>query len=240
MKAANPFDGHDFAGSQKVNAGGHGVADGNLRAIGPREPDPRSADRARIGLRVEAPVRGVVVLPLAGRAHGKLRHRGLRPVVGNAPRNGEARPAVGAVQKRVAEAAVRGVEQLPQAIRAGRRIGRNSGAHLACNLTGNNAKLRPPGKGQFPHRDRVDARQRRRLGAQAAEKGLHALLRSLDFDRHSAGIVADKPRQALFLRQPVDKRPKSHPLHHSAHQHAPPPRQRFVPFSFWRGFRPGS
>ena len=182
---------------------------------------------------MEAAVQRVVVLALTGRAHGELRHRGLRAVVGDAAGDGEARTAVGAVQKGIAVAAVEGREQLAQAIRAGGRIGRNPGTHTSSHLAGDDLESRPSGKdfagrSQFAHRDRVDARQGRRLGAQATEKGIHALFRPFDLDGDPAGVVADKARQALLQGQPVDKRTVANALHHAADQ-------RRAPYSIWLG-----
>ena len=237
MKAADPFDGYDLAGNQSIDAGCHGIVRGNLCAVCPHQPNPRPAHPARIRLRMEAPVQRIVVFPLALRAHGKRCHRGLRPVIRNAPRDGEARPAVGAVQKRIAIAPVLGVKELPQAIRARSRIRRNPGAHTAQHLAGNDPKTRISDKGQLAHRDRVDPRQRRRLGAQPGEKRLHTLLGPFDLNGQPIGIVADKPRQPLLQGQMIDKRTKPHPLHHSAyHECYASLQQRFVRFSFWWGF----
>ena len=71
---------------------------------------------------------GVVVLGLAGRAHRERGHRGQRAVVGDAADDRESRPAVRAVDERVAMAAVAGVEQLGQAVVARRRVGRDERA----------------------------------------------------------------------------------------------------------------
>ena len=73
--------------------------------IGPGEPDLRST-LTGIGLGMKSPIERVAVLPLQARAHGQLRHRCLRPVVRDPARDGEARPAVGAVEKGIEEAAV--------------------------------------------------------------------------------------------------------------------------------------
>ncbi len=133
-----------------------GILRRNLRAIRRLQPNTRPANPARIRLRVKAPIQRIVVFRLARRAHGELRHRGLRPVIGNPPRNREARPAIGAVQKRIAIPAVRRIEQLAQAIRAGRRVGRNPGAHLALHLAGDNPESRsrpsPPVRAPQPNR----------------------------------------------------------------------------------------
>ena len=69
-----------------------------------RGPQSRAGD----GLGVEAPVGGVVVLGRAGRAQGEPAHGGIGPVVGKAQGDGEPRPAVGAVDERVARPAVAG------------------------------------------------------------------------------------------------------------------------------------
>ena len=183
---------------------------------------------------MEAPVQWVVVFPLAFRAHRELRHRGLRPVIGNSSCDGEARPAVGAIQKRIAVAPVPGVQQFTQAIRACCRVGWNPCAHSAQHLTGIDSETRIPHKVQLPHRNRINARQRWRLRAQPVKKRLHALLRPLDLYGHSIRIVADKSGQTLLQCQSVDKRTKPHPLHHSAHHHTAP--QRFVWPSIELGF----
>ena len=55
----------------------------------------------------------------------------LRPVVGEAQRDGEARAAVGAVGERIARPAVGGVEQLGEAVVTGRDVGRHEGPDAA-------------------------------------------------------------------------------------------------------------
>ena len=94
-------------------------------AVLAQEREPRPADGAGVGLRVEAAVGRVRVLARARRAHGEGRHGRARAVVGNAARDGEARAAVRAVDERVAEAAVGGVEELREALRAGGGVGRH-------------------------------------------------------------------------------------------------------------------
>ena len=84
---------------------------------------------------------GIVVLRLAGGAHFEARHRGLRAVVGNAARDGEARAAVGAVEEGIAVAAVARIEQLAQAVRAGGCVGGNAGRDLTVRLAGGDAEV---------------------------------------------------------------------------------------------------
>ncbi len=92
----------------------------------------RPAGRTRVRLRVEAPVARVLVLGPARVAHGKAGHRGERPVVRDAAHDREARPAVRAVDERIAVAAIRGIEQLAQAVVAGRAVGRDRRVRLAA------------------------------------------------------------------------------------------------------------
>ena len=66
----------------------------------------RSAHRTGVRLGVKAPVPRVLILRAAELAHRKARHRRQRTVVGNARGDREARPAVGAVDERVAMATV--------------------------------------------------------------------------------------------------------------------------------------
>src|SRR5947199_146563 len=94
----------------------------------------RSRRRMTADSLVASAIERVVILGLALRAHGEDRHRGLRPVVGNTAGDGEARAAVGAVDKRIAVTPVAGIEKFAQAIGTGGRIGRNAGADLAENL----------------------------------------------------------------------------------------------------------
>ena len=116
----------------------------------------RPANPASVRLCVEAAIQRVVILRLAQRAHGELRHRGLRPVIRNAPRDREARSAVGAVEKGIAIAPVRGIKQLSQAIQARRRIRRNAGTDLALSpgwrQSGTPSRPRHPSRAPQPNR----------------------------------------------------------------------------------------
>ncbi len=174
-----PLMATNLSGQQPVNARSHRVVRCNLRAIRPRQPKPRPALPARIGLRMETPVSRVVVLRLAGRAHLETRHRGLRPVVRNAPRDREPRPAVGAVQERIAIAPVGGIEQLAQTVGAGGRIRRNPRAHLPAHLAGHNPEPRLSLWRRLADRHRVDPRQRRSLRAQPRAKTPQSALPAL-------------------------------------------------------------
>ena len=123
------------------------------------------------------------------------------------------------------------VEQLAQTVRAGGRIRRNSGADAPQNLAGDNPEARLARRRNLTDFNRIDPRQGRRFRAQPYEKCIHPALCTLNFNRHTVRIVADKANQALLKSQPVDKRPETHPLHHAAHQH-PAPQNPVAAFSF--------
>ena len=105
---------------------------GERLAAAVEQLDARPADGAGVRLRVEAPVAGIVVLGLARRAHREAGHRRRRPVVGHAADDREARPAVRAVDERVAEAAIGRVAQLGEAVVAGRRVRRDQRVGVAA------------------------------------------------------------------------------------------------------------
>jgi hypothetical protein len=74
---------------------------------------------------MEAAVQGIVVFGLALRAHPKVTHGGVRPVIRHAFDYGKAWATVGAVDERIAVAAVLGVQQLGKTSWAGSNIGRD-------------------------------------------------------------------------------------------------------------------
>ena len=129
VKSANPLDRHNLARSQPIDACDHRIIHLNRYSIRTHQPNPRPAIPARIRLRMESSVRRIVILRLASRAHREPRHRSLRPVIRNPPRNREPRPAIGAIQKRIPEPPVLRIQQLPQTILASRRIRRYPRRH---------------------------------------------------------------------------------------------------------------
>ncbi len=198
VESADAFGDDDFAGHQAIDRCGHGIGGWNLSSIRRDEPDMRAADGAGVGLRVKAAVGGVVVFSLAGRAHFEARHGGLRAIVGDAARDGEARAAVGAVEKRIAVATVIGIKQLAQAVGAGGRVGRNAGGDVAARITQDDAKFLLLSWGNVAMGHAIDARERWGFGAQAHEKNFNTDGRALDLDGDAAGIVADGAGESLF------------------------------------------
>jgi hypothetical protein len=86
-----PLDRDDPPGVRQGGRLGDRVA-GLVRAVR-AQPQPRAAVGAARRLRVEAPVRRVVVLRRAGRAHGEAGHRGERTVVGHVADDRDPGPA---------------------------------------------------------------------------------------------------------------------------------------------------
>src|ERR1039458_5649515 len=123
MEAAKPFHRNDLALANGVRSGRYGLA-ALLRARALTIPQRklRSADRAGVGLSVEAAVARVVVFGLTLRTHREGFHRGVRAVIGQRFDDAEARAAVGAIGERVPIAAVGRVEDLAQAIGTGRDV----------------------------------------------------------------------------------------------------------------------
>ena len=74
------------------------------------KPDLRSANRTSDRLGMKTAVERIVVIPGAIRAHGKIRHGRLRAVVRDILDNGEARTAIGAIDKWIAVPAIFWVE----------------------------------------------------------------------------------------------------------------------------------
>ena len=136
LVAAQTLDGDDFALLQQAADGidivQHRVlveADRPAVETDQRRPRPTGVAGDRLGM--EAPVGGVLVLGAAGRAHGERRHGGGRPIVGQAPDDGQARAAVGAIGERVAVAAGEGIEHLGRTGRAQGSVGGDLGVRRA-------------------------------------------------------------------------------------------------------------
>ena len=85
--------------------------------------DRRAAVRAGDRLGVKATVRRILILGSTRRAHREVGHGRERPVVRHGLDQRQSRPAMGAVDEWIAVAPVGRIEQLAQAVRAGRHVG---------------------------------------------------------------------------------------------------------------------
>src|SRR6185503_9863014 len=90
---------------------------------------------------MKATIKRVLILLTTSRAHLKLAHCCLLPVIGNILDNGKARAAVGAVNKRITVATVLRVKQFPEAIVAGRNVSGNWDEFIALVCTLQNKKV---------------------------------------------------------------------------------------------------
>ena len=87
---------------------------GKSCAIMPKELG--ATNRAGIRLGVKSSVAGILIFRLTVRTHRKDLHRGLLSIIGNGFDNGETRPAIGAVYKRIEKTPIMGIKQFPQAV----------------------------------------------------------------------------------------------------------------------------
>src|SRR5580765_4435401 len=97
-----------------------GVPDAALTWI--KYSDSRAALRASIGLGMKAATVRIVILTRAQSAHPKVLHRRPLAVVRNIFDDGKSRPAVGAVNERMAKAAVDRIEKLFETVVTGGRV----------------------------------------------------------------------------------------------------------------------
>ncbi len=184
----------------------------------PGERDTGPALEAGIGLGVEAPVERIGVLGSAALAHGEGRHGGGGAVVGQVVDDGEARPAVRAVDEGIAVAAVVGVEELVHAVGAGGQLGRHQ-SRLGHGLVVGEANLKTVEglQGHFLDVDLLHLRSRRRVVGQLHDELVHQLALTLGVDVHPIGRVQHPAVDEVLLRRPIDKGTEAHPLHNALH-----------------------
>ena len=177
------------------------------------QPHHGTALGAGVRLRVKAAVARVLVLAPARRAHREGRHRRIRPVVRDVTHDREARPAVRAVRERVAKAAVRGVEQLGEAVRARGGVRRDRRLRLAAARALADREAQLPGLRQRLRDHALHLRERRGLRRHAHEEAVDRLGRRLHLHDHPARVVEHVPGDSQLTGQPVHVRPEPHPLH---------------------------
>ena len=220
--AAEPLDRDDRAVEQRRRGGRDRIAGGERAAAGVEQRRMRAAGRAGVRLGVEAAVERVVVLRPAGCAHREAGHRRARAVVGDSAHDREPRAAVGAVDERVAVAAVAGVAQLVQARVAGRAVGGDRRSGGAARGAGHDRELTLADRRQRPVAHALDGRERRRLARQPGQEALDRVRRALDLEQHPALVVADPAAEPLVARQPVHVRAEADALDRALHAGAHP------------------
>jgi len=150
---------------------------------------------------MEAAVGRMFVLREARGTEGKDIHRRVRPVVGQITDDREARPAIRAVDERIAEPPIRRVLQLRQTVRTGGDIGGDERERPPGLLAGRDAKdpFAQRRDGRCGHA--LDLGERRQLRGKARHKGGGPGPRPLHLDRDAVGTVQHPPPEAQFRRQ---------------------------------------
>ena len=161
--AAQPLDGQDGPAPQQFRRRGDHPLGRPLQgaAVRPEQGQRGAAHRAAGRFGMKPPVPWIPVLLRAGRAHGEPGHRGPGPVVRDVPDDGEPRPAVRAVDERIAEPPVTRVGQLTQAVRARRGVGRHQGLPGPARRAGHDGEGRQAVRRYRPAPHPVDPGQRR-------------------------------------------------------------------------------
>ena len=137
-----------------------------------------------------------------------------RPVVGDAAHDREARAAVGAVDERVAVAAVGRVEQLGQALLAGRRCrARPARRGSPAAALGAIAKPRSPVGASSSSADASTAASGGASAARRARKPLDGAASPSTSSSTPRSSLQHEARQPELARQPVHVRPEADALH---------------------------
>ena len=200
--AAEALDREDLAVEEVLHGGAHGVVAVDRRPVALEQAHLRPAHGARVGLRVEAAVERVLVLGLARVAHDEARHRRQRPVVGDPADDREARPAVRAVQKRIAVAAVGRVGELGEAVLARRRVRRDGRRRGAAVRARDDLKARLADDVDVLRLDAAHVGQRRRVAREPRDERLDDVRRALRLDEHAA-LVVEHPAGDRRARAPA-------------------------------------
>jgi len=169
---------------------------------------------------MEAAVPRVGIVGGTGRAHRETRHGGPPPVVRQAAGDRVARAALGAVGEGVAEKPAGGIEQLGQAVRAGRGIWHNAGRSTTAGA-GADRETGIAGRGQSLDRQCVDPGEWRRFCRKPRYEVGDAA--AFDLDRHAVGTVAYEAGKTGFRGEPMHERAHANALDRSAQPQPHPP-----------------
>ena len=213
MKAPQPFDGDNTAAFQHRHRRAQRsftLSSHVARTPHKRGPAVRAGDR----LGVKTAVGRIAVLGFTRPAERERRHCRGRAVVGHGADNGKPRPAVGAVDKRIAIAAFAWVAHLSQTRRAGRGIGDNLGVHRPGPAVADGKVLRHVRPGKRLRFHAINACQRRAVLMQPRGKGPPI---TREAHQHALSVIADVTGQLKRLRQLPDEGTKPHALHLAAH-----------------------
>ena len=209
MKPADPLDGQYLSRPQPRGRLGNRITlDLGLK------PDTRTTVGTGHGLGMEPAVGGILILCSAGLTHGKARHAGHRPIIGQTRNNRKPRPAMGAIGKRVSKPAIIRIHHLAQTGLADRRIGRHPRFGPRAT-TGDNLERPRERALNLDHLNRIHPCQRRCLAPNRGDKRINLPARGPD--QHPLGVIPDPTGHPEPTRNPPDKGTKAHALHLPAH-----------------------
>ena len=146
----------------------------------------------------------------------------MNPVIGDLARNGETRPALGAIGQRIVKATGVRIFDLGQTVGAGGDVGRDR--HATARLARGPARRDDEFAniilvGNCLNLPTVNARRRWRL-RKAGNESIERSRRAEDLDGHPLAVIEDPAGQPCLLRQTPHPWPKPHALYHAANQDA--------------------
>src|SRR4030095_13474350 len=168
--SAESLNRQDHSSPQQPRGAGDRVAYKDLVPSGIQKANSRAALRASIRLSMKAAIGRVVEFALAVVTHFKTGHGRALAIVGNVLDNGKSRTAIGAVNKRIAIAPIRGIEKLSEQVVTGGRVRRNQRTPFFIALAANDVESALTPERNDPVINALYARQRRRLFAEISEK----------------------------------------------------------------------
>ena len=177
---------------------------------------PRAANRARVRLGMEAAVVWFVVFGPALWTHRERLHRGVRAVVGQRFDDAEARTAIGAVGERITVAAVLGIEDFAQAIRARGDVRQHQRGLVAADFAGADFKCRAANGVKPRSFEALDETSRRFFGFEPEQEFFQFRTRAFDFNEDPLRGIVDPAGQSEFRGEAEDKRTEADALHRTA------------------------
>jgi hypothetical protein len=160
---------------------------------------------------VKAAVGGILVLAPTRGAEREPGHRRVRPVVRDGAHDREPRAALGAVDERVAVTAVGRVEELAQALVAGRDVGGDQGAAAGGGARLDRELGLAAGGARF-RSDRLDAGERRGVAAQRGREGVERGRLPFRLDDDARAVVQHEAAEPVRAGEPVDEGTEAHSL----------------------------
>src|SRR4051794_12931084 len=133
--------------------------------------------------------RRVMVFTLALPTHWKSRHCGVFAIVRDVAENGESRPTVGAINKRITVSTIGGIKQLAQAFVTNGHVWSNPRpASISIAARRNSKVLLAPGGNRVVD-DLLYGGLRRRLLSHVPEKAIKDVTIALQLDEHAGAVV---------------------------------------------------